>query len=740
LRSKVKNKRLAGIAAFEALIDSPNETYSARVVRTTLALNLLEFDVARMYGDDLDTAEATANLFAAFSRVRGVAVARIVEATLERAIDDLLPNAPGVARPYQHASRPSLATARSVMLVTALAPTNQALVLPNLEPITAALCAVARDDIRAVRDTGVAALSTIIDVCAADDLPDISDPPPTSSLATVFAIITRELDVHLEPLVALACAGSPLPDSSVSAVVGSLVIIGSLLDNFALRTLILAPPSPQNGNVDVYRTKLATRALAFQHARSSAVRLAVADVLPQLAAADPDRFSTDGFLEQSFDFLVRSASTTSTAVRERAEAVIALGRVARKVGAERFADYLDRALELSSFLLRERVVGSANGGRGSGGVSGRDSQGFPIVPPAIALGFIRRLAKVSGISNPCFISHVRHGLLAKMFATGFTVALVSALKRVILVIPVLDKYIQEMLLQNVAEVLNPESVGDADGCSSEPLFVPRTSANTTPGFVSALSESCADGSEKRAIVAVPDVVYDDLEIAMDADGPMFFSVDPDDGTDGGRDVNADSGPLVRCRSSGSAISGPPADSQLIALDTLATFGFSVLPVSRLAWFTNSKVIGYVESVSVRVRRLAVRACATLMLSAAEQCVREHERTGIMAYLRGEVFIILLQLTAIAAVDPSRRVRFTALSSLESPVFIPFLAQPETLGHLSSCLLHAEGQEWCDCPLHCAELDVGLDDRPALLYCDICRNEDSGRTPDADSHSGLHRSC
>jgi hypothetical protein len=66
LISPQKCQRLAGIAAFSALVNSSNETFTARVMRTTKAFQMLETSVVRMYGDDLDMASATASLYAAF--------------------------------------------------------------------------------------------------------------------------------------------------------------------------------------------------------------------------------------------------------------------------------------------------------------------------------------------------------------------------------------------------------------------------------------------------------------------------------------------------------------------------------------------------------------------------------------------------------------------------------------------------------------------------------------------------
>jgi hypothetical protein len=160
-------------------------------MRTTKALQMLETSVVRMYGDDLDMAAATSSLYAAFSEVRGDPVVRFVDIALERAIDDLLPLFPDYDHSYHHHTRNSLSPAGSVILVKALAPTNQILILPQVSPITAALCAIARDANRAVRDTGVAGLHAILSVCANERLPNGVTLSAPTYLEEVFEIMTR---------------------------------------------------------------------------------------------------------------------------------------------------------------------------------------------------------------------------------------------------------------------------------------------------------------------------------------------------------------------------------------------------------------------------------------------------------------------------------------------------------------------------------------------------------------------
>jgi hypothetical protein len=76
------------------------------------------------------------------------------------------------------------------MLVTALAPTNQILILPQVGLITAALCDIARVANRAVRDTGVAGLHAILSVCANERLPNGVPLSAPTYLDAVFEIMT----------------------------------------------------------------------------------------------------------------------------------------------------------------------------------------------------------------------------------------------------------------------------------------------------------------------------------------------------------------------------------------------------------------------------------------------------------------------------------------------------------------------------------------------------------------------
>jgi hypothetical protein len=390
LQSDIKNERLSGIAAVTALINSPNETFSARISRATLALNILESEVVPKHADDTDTAEATASLVATFSRTCGVGSSEVIDAMLSRAIRKLL-QAPPVK-----CSRKSLGTAHSAMFLKALAQTNNRLILDNVKIITAALCELTRDRIPAVRAAGVAALSAILESCA-DEVPNSTPWSTQPYLEMAFSTITCELDVQLEPLFVPAFSGSSIPSSCVPAVVGSLAVIRNLLANTATRLLILAPSSPQNGNIDIYGTKFADCVRALMQAQSSAIRHAVADLLPGLAAADPERFCSDGFLDKSYTFLASSAEESSVSPRERTNAVVALGRIAENVGEDLFSGYLDRALRLSSVLLRKRAICDE-----TGAVSDTDGlrckrTGAPIVPPSIALDFVHTLAETSSI-------------------------------------------------------------------------------------------------------------------------------------------------------------------------------------------------------------------------------------------------------------------------------------------------------------------------------------------------------
>jgi hypothetical protein len=673
LQSDIKNERLSGIAAITALINSPNETNSARISRTTLALTILENDVVPKHADDIDTAEETAALVATFSRTRGVASSEVIDVMLSRAIRKLLQAPPGKC------SRKSLGTVHSAILVKALAQKNSRLILDNVRLITAALCELTRDRIPAVRAAGVAALSAILEACA-DEVPNNPPWPTQPYLEIALSTIICELDAQLEPLVVPAFAGSSISSRCAHAIVGSLAIIRSLLANAATRLLLLAPPSPQNGNIDIYGTKFASCVSALMQAQSPTIHHAVADLLPALASADPVRFCSDGFLDKSYAFLASSAEDSSASLRERTYAVVSLGRIAENVGEDLFAGYLDRALRFSSSLLRKRAI-FVESGVGSG-ADGRVCKQLraPIFPPSVALDFVHTLAETSSVGNPCFVKHVRNGLLAMMLHTGCSRSLFSVLKRVAAVIPELEQQIQEGLLQNAAAVLKPYSVQHTANTPAELLFVVQTPENMTPGFASALDEACAERSESRIVLTATGCMCEDFEIMMHADDEICFPEDI------GNTNDADTSDLgLDSRCSGSDDSCPRTDSTIIALNALTTYEFSVLPESRLVSFANDHIVGYFESVSVRVRRLAAQACAAVTLSPAEQCVRKHEQTSVAEHLRGEVFCILLHLTSIAAVDPSRCVRLTALKSLENPTFTSFLAQPEALSHLSACL-------------------------------------------------------
>ena len=673
LLSDIKNERLSGIAAFTALINSPNEMYSARISRAALAVNILENHVFPKHADDINTAEATAALVATFSRTRGVGSTGVIDAMLSRAIYKLLQAPPGKC------SRNSLATLHSAVVLKALAPTNSRLILDNINLITAELCALTRDDIPAVQAAGVAALAAILEALA-EEAPNNPAWPTLPYLEIAFSTITYELDAQLEPDVVPASAGSSIPSICVPAVVGSLALIRTLLANSAARLLILAPPSPQNGNIDIYGTKFAAWASTFMQAQSFAIRHAVAELLPALAAADPDRFCSGGLLEKSYAFLASRAEESSVSARERTDAVVALGRIAENVGKDMFSGYLDRALRLSSVLLRRRVFCGESGVHSGAGGRICKALDTTFVPPSIALDFVRILADVSGNGNPCFDRHVRNCLLTMMLHTGCSKSLFSVLKRVVAVIPDLEQQVQQGILQNAAAVLHPYGPQRTARLPGELLFVVQTSENTTPGFASALEEACVECSESRIILNTTGGMCEDLEIMMHTDDQICFPEDVGNTSDEDGSISG-----IDSRRPGSDDFCPRTDPTTIALNALKTCEFSALPESRLVSFVNEHILGYFESMSVLVRRLAAQACAAIILSPAGQCVTEHEQTGVAEHLRGEVFCILLHLTSLAAADPSRCVRFTALKSLEDPTFTPFLAQPEALRHLETCL-------------------------------------------------------
>lgn len=705
VHSPVQKERLGGIAVLTALVRPTNEAYQYRVMRAEFALRALDSDTVVGFCDT-ETSLAAVSLMRKFAIDNSKPVRRYVEQALDVAFFDFVHNLSRVnATPEYYRAR----TVRNCMLVSQLAPLFPHCVSKlGTEATVKQIIARLGEDDPVIRRYIVECLVSILSFSA--------QPKPNSQsmsiLPAVVKVVRKYVRRVLHPFEEDPTA---VPPAKVAAVQGALSIIGAMLEDDVVRNVVVlanphhsaqlpstAPTSSQAaeqqspGLYDLFMRLV----LTFRVCQSCRIQCVVANTLPSLLAAAPDRFCVADHLSLAIDFLTARAINTQLSTAGRGEAVVALARIAAIVGADGVDPFLTKLLKVAGDLLSEILrldppqqaeEESRSPATASLPASGTDamlgSAGMPVVD-ATSVDTSRRSAttplQLSGAADEPdapseaavmsinkqtlleFISSIARAtkvndhrfrqqaglLLAKMFHIGVSEPLVDALNAVVAIYPAMDTYVQTVLMRRVETVLRgaAENVLEQNR-SVEGLFHARSSINTSVGHVSALSfPATPDSGRSGRAGGASDVKYK-LELIMD--------------------------PNLRPDTTGS--SGFTNATAQVALSIIAQFPFRSMPALRLAWFANSHVINFLESPKIVNRRLAVRACLNLMRCAVDR------DGGPQGKLRDSTNMIVQQIVSVAVVDPSRRVRLTALESLDEQQFLRYLVQKDILPRVALCL-------------------------------------------------------
>jgi Phosphatidylinositol 3- and 4-kinase/FAT domain/FKBP12-rapamycin binding domain/Domain of unknown function (DUF3385)/FATC domain len=661
IQSKEQNKRLAGIAAFSALIDLHNEAYNERVLRTSNALRVLHTD-RKFKIADIETAEASVLLLKKFSGQHGSTVYRVVRNSLGNAI-----------RTMNEPKRSPITNVRNAMIIAELGSMVPELLIESLDSLVESLCVVVRNpkdgdskQRRALRYYAVKAFETVFEICKDQDLRG------DNKVERAVSIVRSDIDKSLIP----PLIGEPPNQSNNTSVHEAILATGNLLE--------IVPLRPVFAGGGMYR-RLGQAILAFRTSHDHDVLNAMVEVIPQFAKAYTDLFCEFGFLAESNHFLLGLVTEALTSPKNKKESVLPIGEkavdslgtvamaLAKKDLASLYEPYMPGALRLADSLLP--------------GKSGLESP----IPSNVALTFIERISYASEKGDPVFESWMRGKLLRKMFAANFTESLVSALRRVVIVIPSLENFMENNILVCIESVLAKKPAMKLDSKETDALSKTRPK----PGSKEPDESSKRSSSVPLNVECCNRWVQDDVkthfeqnqdesvEVALgyvsglsDACIPTLAPL-TNTATRQPRNEEIE----IESRRSGMSES---TWAICVALKTLADYKFLVLPSQRLAWFVNELVLRFVESSAIIVRCLAVRACASLMQAATTGKRTEQDRKQT-ADLRSDVYMILSSLVAVAAVDTSRHVRLMALRSLDHSNFDLYLVQTESLHHLGFCL-------------------------------------------------------
>lgn len=175
-------------------------------------------------------------------------------------------------------------------------------------------------------------------------------------------------------------------------------------------------------------TEICSCTLKYREVRDRLIRCAIIDLLPRLAAFDPN-----GFVQGYVDITVEYLLGTLRDLNERGPAFVAVGSVALAVKDCYPLSSLRPQLEKIVSLIKEALTPKRN---------------RPFCTDAL-----KCIAMLSEAVGPSLITYM-HDLLEPMFAAGLTPELTHALKQLVKNIPPLLELIQERLLHEISFILS----------------------------------------------------------------------------------------------------------------------------------------------------------------------------------------------------------------------------------------------------------------------------------------------
>lgn len=693
LSSEEQRKRLAGIAAIRSLLaNTKTESASSRSFRTVKALTILETEDVVKHGD-VETSKASVELLALFAKENGNVVKRFVYQSLQRALADIMNP---LFRDTVSASYRNARMRRNCMVVEGIGPQFPVRIMDtvqndNLIPALGGLVLI-----DSVREMAVPCLVSILETCSRSERngehPYYPSKPLWSSYWDVTNIIANEATKA-----AVTCA-SPRPED-IPKVHGVMALTSKIFACEALHGILRWVDPTGHGetfydNLGVYLISL----LGYQNRR---VQAEIAIGITNLCKFDPGLFCQPRanrnsiFAEDAFAWFFSNMRDASLDVKFRRDIICGATGLVETIGKSNFLPFLREALALCHDLLTERlrISGKLEGSSGRQNTIAMPLDGNAPTP-AQSLGVLEFVRAVTAAVEPDSVIFMKQApaLLHRLLRFEISVVWAEVLSSFVEVAPDYRYRVQravmtkvEVVLANSAEVVAVSNVGiesavrsgesqsrlnrglagrpdnlrsissaESSQLACRELFIPRTEENSEPGYVTALAGLQRQLPRGPADIDLQDIEFD-FELAMDPSlrkGSSEF------------DLNTKATPRI-------------------ALYILANFSFDTQFASRLAWFTNQFVVSFLEVSSIVERRLAVKAVANLMLFAA--------RKGDSSGLQDKMFMVLSSLAGVAVADPSRRVRLTALKSLNDPheqgktYFELYLVQPEILRCLGHCL-------------------------------------------------------
>lgn len=686
LTSTHLNDRLAAIAAFTALIFTESESMHARTQRTSNAIRVLFSTTVT----DIATAADAASMVASFARLNSPMSARAVEYALNNATSLI-----GSATNEQPNAQLSMDLARAAMVISRLAAEDK---VSNVIFIrqTAKLCRdmwkVCWDDNIRVREQGVRALRAVLEITVARS----ERPVAERTMRDVMQSIRHTLSPATSPS-SPNLPPCPKSEKGVPVVHGSMTVLGSLLDS-----------DITDNFMNIFSSELCNLVLPYQTCKQPLLRQAVADILPLLVKLDREQFAAR-FLDSVHTSTLNLIRDHNFPAEERGRSLVALSVIAEQVPRKDKSRLLGDMLSICREALRIPDPG----------------EDVYQMPEDAAITAISHLAEASE-GSPIFEKAVREGMLTQMFNTNFTNALVTAVDNIGHAIPSFAEPIRLRLVHLIAATLKKrmpsrKGVVSRSGPVEEEQrsermarlksvnsVVPRTrsflSLGITSGNVAGQTQLRDDRMQRGTLHG-----RDDLKADRQARARDYFRSVPICQELHRIDTNS----LLASRSddktfnnllkedlmssSWSNRGGHPSlidggldpamdmdNSPCVALKAIVSYDFSDMQVQDFISFATEFVIGYVEYNSVKVRALAVAACAKLMVSAATQWAGPKSARRLPRQLRPGIHAILAQLLSLAVADPSKDVRFVAIRSLNQPIFHPYLVQPEMLDKLFMC--------------------------------------------------------
>ncbi|CDF35341.1 unnamed protein product [Chondrus crispus] len=519
--------------------------------------------------------------------------------------------------------------------------------------------------------------------------------------AVLEITVTRAEKVVVSRTVPLATSSSsPKANKGVPVVHGSMAVLGTLL--FSDKTVSFMHP---------YAAELCNLVLRYQTCKEPLLRQALAWLLPALVRLDGDLFA-NRFLNSVHTSTLGLIENPRFPGEERGRSLVALAEIAKQMPPDSSTTLIPDMLRVCREALRLSDA----------------FHDYHLIPEHDVILAISQLAKAERC-GPFFEKAVREGLLTQMFNTNFTNSLVMAVDNIGNVVPTFAEPIRLRLVHLIAATLKKRMKGRSDGFSPTQSkdssvadrrpklgarngVVPRTqslmslevsprqtdtrmkSASMQPGLQKAGKgdkDISASPQAKSRDYFRPSPIIDELyridsspDLASRPEVKAFNALLKEDLMErsfSGRTENTFMPPEPS-----QDVEIDQNNSPCVALKAIVNYDFSDMQVQDFISFATEFVIGYVEQNSVKVRVLAVAACAKLMLSAAELWAGPTSARRLPKQLRRGIHLILEQLLSIAVADPSIDVRYVAIRSLDQQIFYPYLLQPEMLEKLFLCCL------------------------------------------------------